>query len=148
MLGYGSLYVHDGSTAQALTSTPAKLTGFATAGPSDDVRQGDLSVVPVLASDHIAVKAGGIYRVSFNLSAAFSAAAIVQVHARFGTTELAQIAAQQDVVTTSGVDKYFNYVATGIYVPATDGNISLYGETSSNGNLTPAHGALVVERIG
>lgn len=145
---YSQLYVHDGATAQALTSTPAKLTGFATLGPDASVRDGDQSAVAALASDQIAVKAGGIYRISFALAAAFSAAAIVQIHARFGTTEIPNIAAQQDVVTTSGVDKYFNYVGFGIYVPATDGNISLYGESSNNGNLTPCHGTLLVERIG
>ena len=145
---YSSLYVHDGATAQALTSTPAKLTGFATLGPDASARDGDQSAVGALSSDQIAVKAGGIYRIAFHLSAAFSAAALVQIHARFGTTEIAQIAAQNDVVASVNVDKYIGYSAEGIYIPATDGNISLYGETSSNGNLTPAHGALIVQRIG
>lgn len=147
MHAYGQIYVHDGAAAQALTSAAALITGFATLGPNSAARSGDQSATPTLASDVVAVKAGGIYRVSFNMSAAFSAAAVVQIHARFGSTEIANIAAQHDVVATSGVDKYLNYVATGIYVPATDGNIGLYGETSSNGNLTPCHGSLLVERV-
>jgi hypothetical protein len=148
MHAYGQIYVHDGSTAQALTSTPVLLTGFATLGPNSAARDGDQAATPTLASDVVAVKAGGIYRVTFNISAAFSAAAIVQIHARLGSTEIPYIAAQQDVVTTSGVDKYFTYAATGIYVPSADGNIGLYGETSGNGNLTPCHGSLLVERVG
>lgn len=145
---YSSLTVHDGVTAQALTATPVKLTGFATQGPDASTRTGDQAAVGVLASDHIAVKAGLIYRIAFHLSAAFSAAAVVEIHARFGTTELPGIAASRDVVATSGVDKNLGYSAEGIYVPTADGNISLYGETTSNGNLTPVHGQLVVQQIG
>lgn len=145
---YSQLYVHDGSTAQALTGTAVQLTGFATQGPDAATREGDRGAVGVIASDHISVKAGLIYRIAFAISAAFSAAGIVQIHARFGTTELANIASQRDVVTTSGVDKILGYQAEGIYIPATDGNISLYGETSGNGNFTPSHGSLIVQQIG
>ena len=148
MHAYGQIYVHDGSTAQALTATPGLLTGFATLGPNSAARDGDLGATPTLAYDVIAVKKNGIYRITFNISAAFSAAAIVQIHARIGTTEIASIAAQQDIVTTSGVDKHFTYAATGIYEATADGNIGLYGESSNNGNLTPCHGSLLVERVG
>ncbi len=147
MNAYGSLYVHDGATLQATTSTPAKMVGFATAGPSSDLRDGDLSVVPVLASDHIAVKAGGIYRISFFAAISMSAAAIAQIHARFGATELANIAATVEAIT-AGADKVHHLSSSGFYVPATDGNISLYIETSASVNTTPTAAQLLVERIG
>lgn len=141
---YGQLYVHDGATAQAIDATPAKMTGFATAGPAAATRDGNLGVVPSLADDHIAIKANGIYRVKFTIHATVSAAAVVQAHARFGTTEIAQIAGQDEALTGR---LRVVLVGEGIYVPSADGNISVYLEAGAAINITPVHASLVVERL-
>lgn len=146
-LSYGQIYVHDGAAAQAVTSTPAKMTGFATVGPSSNLREGGADVVPDLSNDQIAVKAGGVYEIIVNASIQISAASIVQLHARFGTTEIASLGAQHEVIT-AGADKAVNLAFSGVYVPATDGNISVYIESSNNANITPVHASLSIKRIG
>jgi hypothetical protein len=57
--GYAMIYVADGSTAQTVTDTAAKLTAFAANGPS-------LGATPAHASDQITIGTTGVYWVEFS----------------------------------------------------------------------------------
>lgn len=59
--GYGSIYVTGGSTAQTVSGTPAKMTGFAANGPSSS------SVTPDHTNDQITVTIAGDYAIDLSL---------------------------------------------------------------------------------
>ncbi len=148
---YGQLYVAGGSTAQALTDTAVKLTGFATAGPTSAVAGpagGDQGVVPVLASDHITVKGGGVYRVDFHAGGSASAAADLTAQLRKGSTALAQ----GKCVTNFATGNVKNSIGFSciVEIPVSEGDVdlSVYAAVSSNGNFTPVDMSLTVQRIG
>jgi hypothetical protein len=141
---YGSLYVHDGATAQSLSTTPAKVTGFATAGPSSDVVSGDLAIVPSLSNDYITLKPGK-YLVGFSLCGAMASAVVGEFHIRTGTTEKANIAAEASFGASSAVACV---AAQGIIEVTSDVNVSVYGEVASGTvNFTPVHGNLWAIKI-
>jgi hypothetical protein len=146
MDAFGSLFVHDGATGQALTLAggAVKLTGWATKGPSSDDLEGDLSIRPDLATDTIVCEAGGVYQVSVSLSVTSSAAAVVQIHVRAGAVEVAHLAAQ----VTIGVGANGCLKISGVYrAGADDVTLSVYGEVSADSTLTPVHGNFSVYRI-
>jgi hypothetical protein len=58
---YGALYVSGGSTAQSLTDTPAKVTGFAVDGVSDNT-------TPAHADDQITVDIAGVYLIQLSIT--------------------------------------------------------------------------------
>lgn len=72
---YGSITVNDAGTPQTgIDTTPVKITGFDTNGPS-------LRCTPDHTTDQIAVGLAGTYLVSFQLSFSGSGAATFNVHA-------------------------------------------------------------------
>jgi len=59
---YANIYVADGATPQAsISTTPAKVTGFAANGPANDA-------TPDHTNDQITIGTAGIYAVNFNIS--------------------------------------------------------------------------------
>jgi uncharacterized protein GlcG (DUF336 family) len=59
---YASIYVNDGASAQgSISTTPAKVTGFAANGPSNDS-------TPDHTNDQITIVTGGAYLVAFQVS--------------------------------------------------------------------------------
>lgn len=78
---YGALYVADGATAQTgITTTPAKLTGFAANGPS-------AGATPDHTNDQLTVGTDGVYLVWFAVSATGTAATLFQFRLRVGGVE-------------------------------------------------------------
>lgn len=69
--GYGGLYVQGGVTAQATTTSFAKLTAFAADMVADDT-------TPAHATDDITILTDGVYEVTFNLSFSGTGTAIFE----------------------------------------------------------------------
>jgi hypothetical protein len=140
---YGSIYLADGATLQAVSGTPAKMTGFATEGPASDDVSGDLSVVPDVANDKITVKGGKAYKVSFNVSGTNSAAGDVQANLRVASVEVAQGQCRANFAT-GNVDNSMGFTA--IIEPSADSAVEIYLEGDAT-NFTPVFASLVVEEI-
>ena len=66
MIAHGMIYVAGGVTAQALTTTPTKLTRFAGNGAHVSADDGDMRIQPDYANDRILVQPG-TYQVYFTL---------------------------------------------------------------------------------
>lgn len=140
---YGSLFVSGGSTAQALATTAAKMTGFATLGATNPQ---DTSVTPALAADTITVKGGGRYMVRFDSTALMGTADIqVTYTLRNGATAITGAACAfeaEDVAVPVHTGFHF------IYEPAADAVLSIYvASESATPNLTPVHAQFSVVRM-
>jgi hypothetical protein len=147
---YGNLYVAGGSTAQALTSTPAKLTGFATAGPCSATAGpsgGNRGVVVDAANDKITVKGGGAYKVDFHAGGSTSGAADLTVQLRKGTTALSQGKCIANFATSSVKNSVGFSCIVEIATSEGDVDLSVYGSVSSDVNFTPIEMGLTVTRI-
>lgn len=134
---YGMLYVADGVAAQALTAAPTKLTAFAANGPSA------LTTVDHTA-DSITVTEAGTYYIACQMSFSFSVpTARVEMHLRVDAVEQAagfhRFLSAGDVGSASFVS----------LITLTAGQVvTVYAETTSDGNVTVTDGQLIVMRIG
>lgn len=63
----GMIYVADGASAQALSTTAAKMTGFATDGHDGAAVDGDTSVQSDAANDKITLGSPGLYWVHLDI---------------------------------------------------------------------------------
>jgi hypothetical protein len=142
---YGGLYVTAGATAQALSTTAAKMTGFAAAytGASSD---GDQSVVPVLASDHVTLKPGR-YLVNFNCSANVATINIeVTYDLRAGATAVSTVPKAKVEASDAAAVTCASF--SGVFTVATEANYSVYvASESSTPNLTPVEANLSFVRL-
>lgn len=143
--GYGGLYVNGGAAAQALSTSAAKITGFTAATAKND---DDTSVVPVAASDHITLLAGGVYLIHFDCSAIIGTADITVTYSlRNGATAItgAQCSAHAITgMTTRPVNSSMSFV----YAPTSNATLSVYAASASGTpNLTPVDANLIVHRI-
>ncbi len=142
---YGGLYVSGGETAQALSTTAAKMTGFAAVAESgaDD---GDQSVVATLADDTVTLLGGGTYLVSFDITALVGTADIqVAFTLRNGTTAITGATCGLEA---EAADVPTNASMTWIYRPTADAVLSVYtASESGTPNLTPVDAQLSVVRI-
>lgn len=142
---HGGLYVSGGSTAQALSTTAAKMTGFVTALPSSS-SGGDTSVVSTAASDIVSVKSGGTYLIHFDCTAEMGTADIAaNFTLRAGATAITgatcKLLAENTSVPT-------NASMTFLYTPTADVDLSIYvASASATPNFTPVDAQLVVVRI-
>lgn len=140
---YGGLYVSGGSTAQTLSTTAAKMTGFTTALPSS---AGDTSVVPSAANDNIALLANGVYLIKLDVTALVDTADIQITFAlRDGTTAITgaqcKLEAEAAAVPT-------NASMSWIYKPTAAGTLNVYvASESGTPDLTPVDCQLTVVRI-
>jgi hypothetical protein len=83
-LSYGSIYVSEGSTAQTgLSTTPAKMTGFTTAGPASGISTD-------AGKDRLIVSKAGSYLAAAQVSFSGSASTTFQFHLHKNSAELAQ----------------------------------------------------------
>lgn len=149
MSAFGSLFVADGAAAQALTTTPGLMTGFATEGHAAD-EFGDLGVVPVLASDHLTLKSGGSYLLSFHASGSSdnAGARVIEAVLNLDGAELAlgqghcSAGFVQDVIQDMGFSNVPIEVAEG-----DDVDVSVFLESSAGTNYTPVHASLTAVRV-
>jgi hypothetical protein len=75
LTGYGMLYVKDGADAQTIGTTPTKLTGFASAGPS-------AGVAASVSEDSITVDSAGPYRVGASFAVTGTAGRVAKLRLR------------------------------------------------------------------
>ena len=142
---YGGMYVTGGSTAQALSTTAAKMTGFATAAVSSS-SDGDQSIVTTIASDVVTLQPG-TYMATFNVSAAIS---VINVEATFslrngatavGTGTSCVIESSDAAATASGG-------FCGIFTVSSEATISVYAAAETGTpNLTPSEAQLTLVRL-
>lgn len=80
LIGYSMLYVQDGASAQTIGTTPAKLTAFASAGPT-------AGAVSSVSQDSITLESAGRYLVSLSFSATGTAGRVAQFWLRRNDVE-------------------------------------------------------------
>lgn len=143
---FGGLYVTGGSTAQALATSPAKMTGFAAAYTGSSARDGDQSIVPVLASDHVTLKPG-VYLVNFHCAANVASLNVeVTYDLRAGANVVATVPRAR--VEASDAAAVTNASFSGIFTVATEANYSIYvASESGTPNLTPVDANLSFVRL-
>lgn len=136
---YGGIYVVGGSTAQGLTTTPAKLTCWAGDGAAN-------GTVPDHTSDLITIStnADGVYEVHFNISATGNAGTIFIFKLY---KNAAAVTGYQCRLTGAATPTATGLSALVTGVVATD-TFSVFGETNTGSvNLTPIDAQLNVKRI-
>lgn len=149
---HASIYVADGSTSQAITTTPAKMTGFATAGEATS-EDGDLSLEATVASDQIDCNAAGRYLVVCTISGEADAAdETVQAVLRQDTTEVAsgQCISESETANepfSMGFTTVVQVTAAQIESGSGDVAFSIYLESSGSVAFTPTHAQLTVVRL-
>lgn len=136
---YGALYVSGGATAQSLSTSPAKLTGWAGNGASN-------GTTPDHTSDNITISSAsdGVYLVEFTIAATGNAGTtyVFQLY-----KNAAAVTGYQTRLTGATTPTTASLVAIVTGVVATD-TFSIYGSTTSGTqNLTPVDAQLVVRRI-
>lgn len=150
MNGYGAIYVADGATGQAVTSTPAKMTGFTTAQSNTN---GNLSVSPDVDNDKVTVKAGGIYLVCFHADGASSVNGEIQANVRVGGSEVAYGQCRAAIGANSAASNgTYQLTANGISMqclitPSSDSDVEIYLESSTSLTFTPKFANLTIVRI-
>lgn len=133
---YGAIYLAGGSTAQGLTTSYAKLTGFA----ADGLASG---TTPAHASDQITILTAGDVEVVINLQGAGSGAGTFTfAPALNGTASTTYQAAH----TCTGTEPWNVQVFALITCAASD-IITVMGKASSSLNYTPANAQLLVRRV-
>ena len=150
MNSFSSLYVTAGAVTQALTTTPVKFTGFDTAGPGMELAgpgAANLSVVSVLASDYITVKAGGAYLACAHVDGSSSAAADIAITLRKGSTVIPQGRSQANFATGSVKQTLAFTVPFTTTIAEGDVNVSLYIESSTGVNITAIEASLTIIRL-
>ena len=139
---YAAIYVHDGATAQTLTTggTAEKMSGFATDGPENNV---DAQA----ASDQIVLPAyAATYEVSFSI--AFNGdggggGRTYQFHLNDGA-EVAQCAVTRATSSTDTGSSAFMC----LYTASGSETLSVYAECDGSAcDFTPIHSSLVVNRV-
>jgi len=146
MIAHGMIYVAGGVTAQALTTTPTKLTCFAGNGDHDSADDGDMRIQPSVSTDSVKVKPGN-YLVHFTLCGSgddidftfFLRKNGVKV-GRLGSKNATEAAAGDVKAMIRGL------LTVNESDLASDGlcPIEVYGEGSGSGNLTPTFAQLAV----
>jgi hypothetical protein len=151
MKAHGLLYVADGAAAQSLTTSPALMTGLATAGPTSQT-EGNLGVIPVVASDKIQVVPGR-YRVNFSVSGIASTAGDVQANLRKGATptEVAQGQCRANFATSNADNcMAFSTIVTLAESDKDDNglvDLCIYLEASTNLDFTPIFAQFSAEKL-
>ena len=142
-IAYGGLYVVDGSTAQSLSTTAAKMTGFTAV---TEATSGDVSVVPSAANDNVALLANGVYLIHLDVTASIDTADIEVTYAlRDGTTAITGAECRHEG-EAAGVPS--NASLTWIYNPTAAGTLNVYVESESGTpDVTPIDAQLVVVRL-
>lgn len=134
--GYGSVYVVDGATPQAVGATPSKLSQFAANGPA-------LGATPAHASDEITVGVAGVYLVSFDATLSGDAETYTLRLYTNGSAEGSLACAAK--LSSSDVS---HAGFAGVVSLSGSDVLSIYVEAGSTVNLTAVHACLSIKRIG
>jgi hypothetical protein len=137
---YGSMYVEGGSTAEGLTITPQKLTGWTSAGVQRNV-------LADVGNDRLIINATGIYMVSLGMS--FETIAALDTY---------EVDARINEVKAPGLSSGFGPIPPGTIVPASFGRplelvqndyLEIWGwSTGGVGDIKIQHAQLSVDRVG
>lgn len=124
---FGVMYTKDGATAQTgITTTPVKLTGWATAGQSRNLTVS-------IGADEFVAKAGGRYEVTAQISFSGTASTTFQFHIRVNGAETAYQAVRK---VNSGGDTGSVSIVPGIITLARGDAVSVYVESSAGGGAS------------
>jgi hypothetical protein len=137
---YGMLYVASGASAQSLTTTPAKLTGFAANGPS-------AGTTPAHGSDQITVGTDGVYLIMGQFSCIGETGATYRLALRVGGVEAPEIATKFTASMTVGDHVSASFV--GLVSLSGSDVLTVYGESDDAGgaDLTPVEAQVMVKRV-
>lgn len=135
---YGQVYVHDGASAQSLTTTAAKLTGFAANGV------GSAGTTPDHTNDQITVGTDGVYLVWWTASFTAQNTHVYQFHIRVDGTE--QVASGGQITGTGGSQTTSTVTLLSLTASQV---LTVYGESDQGGgsNWTPVHMQLMTYRV-
>ena len=133
---YGAISVAGGSAAQGLTTSYAKLTGFAANGLSS-------GMTPDHTNDQITVLTAGDVEVEINLQGSGSGAGTFTFAPGLNGTESS---VYQGAHTCTGTETWSVKVLALITCAAND-IITVRGKASASLNFTPANAQLVVRRV-
>lgn len=138
---YGDIYVTGGSTGQAISSTPAKLTAFAANGQSAGVTADH-------TNDRLTVATTGIYLVGFNVTLSVTSSSLnYKISARVDQVEPTEkIIGELDFAATSvpGI-----ITGSGLLSLTADEQVELYVDSSSSTpNITVREAHLWCQLIG
>jgi len=136
--GYGSLLIYNASTAQSLTTTSAKLTGWAANGSVSD------NTTPDHSNDQISVAIAGDYLISFMLCGTGTSTDNYIFRPAVGGTPVSNVGVR---FTNSGTGEFTVSGQCLVTLAASD-LVSVYGESNQAGgsNFTPKYGQLIVKR--
>lgn len=142
---FGGLYVTGGSTGQTLATTAAKLTSFTDALAANGATQeGDRSVTPVAASDHVTLMAGGVYEIRWTYSGTADATTRITYSLRDGTTAITGATASVNHVASTAMGAGITF----LYRPTSDCNLSVFAAAASGTPaLTVIDSQLIVVRV-
>lgn len=135
---YGCLYVQDGATPQSLTTSPAKITGWASVG-------NEAGVVGSHSNDLLTVGSAGIYMVTLHASILVAAAVKYQLRLRINTVEATGAGCCVELTAADKIDVSF---ALPVSLAASD-ELTVYGESDEGGgaNLTLIDAQFIAHRI-
>ena len=137
--GYGGLSVVDGSTPQALSALPEKLTGFSDVLPSDP----NSNVVPNVLNQHMTVAVEGVYEAHLSLQYGVSGS----VEAELGVAvDGTPTAIRMDRVL--GGPRIGEHCSGPIVVPAGQAVSAYVKLLSGAGDITIKKGTLWIKRAG
>lgn len=146
-MSFASLYVAAGSTAQALTTSAAKLTGFTTAGAASS-SAGDLSALVVAASDKLTLVGGRNYLVMVDIQFTHgdAAAQSLQVQLFLGGAAVAHAINKTHCTNAQTGTLTLNAIVS----PAanTVADLEVHGLVSANMNVTLVNARLMAMSLG
>lgn len=140
---FGGLYASGASTAQTLSTTAAKVTAF-TAAMSESTDDGDQAVDAVAASDHVLLKANGVYEIRFLYTGTADATTKVTFTLRDAGTAITGASTGINHPASTAVSTGIAF----IYKPTSDATLTVYAVAASGTPaITPTDMQLVVVRI-
>jgi len=140
---YGSIYIHDGATAQSVNNGAAQqVTGFNTAQGADGAANG---VTPAKVSNQITLPNAGVYWVFFQCGFQGGSNVTWQIHVHDGGGELANLGTKRKTPTND----VGSCSLGGYYSAAAAAVLTLYVEHDGGvaANFTPIEVEFAVHRI-
>ena len=134
--GYASISVDAGSAAQALTSTPAVLVAFDTAGPAQ-------GAAGSLGPDQITIGVAGVYLVGFSASLSASIATLLDLELFVAAAKQAGFSSRVDAGTSLAAASFGGLVTLAAGVV-----LDVRGSVAPNASVTIRHAHLSAKRVG
>jgi hypothetical protein len=136
LIGYGMLYVQDGSTAQTIGTVPAKVTGFTSAGPSGGVSASS-------SEDKLTVDNPGRYSVAASFAVTGTPGRVAQLRLRRNGVEVPGVGGRVTLAAAVAT-----VAVCGIVECAAGDELTVYAEADVDAtSLTLIDAAFVIARV-